>query len=64
VRVTAGAAAGWGEYPEIGRPYPQAPGLRGLLVAFGDAGHVAPYRHEAAEDAVFALAFRHRKEAG
>ena len=53
-----------GEYPEIGRPHPQAPGLRELLIAFGDSGYVALYRHESAEDAVFVLAFRHQKEAG
>jgi plasmid stabilization system protein ParE len=53
-----------GEYPEIGRPYPQAPGLRELLIAFGDSGYVALYRYEPAEDAVFVLAFRHQKEAG
>ena len=52
------------DYPEIGRPYPQEPGLRELLVAFGDSGYVALYRHDAAEDAVFILAFRHQKEAG
>ena len=53
-----------GEYPDIGRSYPQAPGLRELLIAFGDSGYVALYRHAPAEDAVFVLAFRHRKEAG
>jgi plasmid stabilization system protein ParE len=58
------ALTGLGEYPDIGRPYPQAPGLRELLVAFGDSGYVALYRHEPAEDAVFVLAFRHQKEAG
>ena len=58
------ALTGLGEYPEIGRPYPQAPGLRDLLIAFGDSGYVALYRHEPAEDAVFVLAFRHQKEAG
>ena len=58
------ALAGLGDYPEIGRPYSQEQGLRELLIAFGDSGYVALYRHEAAEDAVFILAFRHQKEAG
>jgi len=58
------ALAGLGDYPEIGRPYSQEPGLRELPIAFGDSGYVALYRHEAAEDAVFILAFRHQKEAG
>ena len=58
------ALAGLGEYPEIGRPYPQTPGLRELLIAFGDSGYVALYRHEAAENVVVVLAFRHQKEAG
>ena len=58
------ALTGLGEYPEIGRPYPQEPSLRELLIAFGDSGYVALYRHKPAEDAVFVLAFRHQKEAG
>ena len=53
-----------GEYPDIGRSYPHVQGLRELLIAFGDSGYVAPYRHEPAKDAVFVLAFRHQKEAG
>jgi plasmid stabilization system protein ParE len=52
------------DQPEIGRPYLREPGLRELLIAFGDSGYVALYRHEAAEDAVFILAFRHQREAG
>ena len=50
--------------PDIGRPLPEAPGLRELLIAFGDSGYVALYRHEPADDAVYILAFRHQKEAG
>jgi plasmid stabilization system protein ParE len=53
-----------GDQPEIGQPCPQEPGLRELLIAFGDSGYVALYRYEAAEDAVFILAFRHQREAG
>ena len=50
--------------PDIGRPLPEIPELRELVIAFGDSGYVALYRHEPADDAVCVLAFRHRKEAG
>ncbi|WP_369774281.1 hypothetical protein [Thioalkalivibrio sp. ALE19] len=38
--------------------------MRELVIAFGDSGFVALYRHEPADDAVYVLAFRHQKEAG
>ena len=50
--------------PGIGRPLEDHPELRELLIPFGDSGYVALYRHEADEDAVYLLAFRHQKEAG
>nr|WP_235911625.1 type II toxin-antitoxin system RelE/ParE family toxin [Mesorhizobium xinjiangense] len=50
--------------PEIGRPHPEVPELRELVIAFGDSGYVALYRHEPADNAVYVLAFRHQKEAG
>jgi plasmid stabilization system protein ParE len=50
--------------PDMGRPYPEMPELRELIIAFGDSGYVALYRHEPADDAVYVLAFRHQKEAG
>ena len=50
--------------PDIGRPFPEMPELRELVIAFGDSGYVALYRHELADDAVYVLAFRHQKEAG
>ncbi|WP_293766955.1 type II toxin-antitoxin system RelE/ParE family toxin [uncultured Aquitalea sp.] len=50
--------------PDIGRPLPDMPELRELVIAFGDSGYVALYRHEPAADAVYVLAFRHQKEAG
>ena len=50
--------------PDIGRPFPEIPELRELVIAFGDSGYVALYRHEPADDAVYVLAFRHQKEAG
>ena len=50
--------------PGIGRPFHEMPELRGLVIAFGDSGYVALYRHEAADDVVYILAFRHQKEAG
>jgi len=51
-------------FPDIGRPFPEMPELRELVIAFGDSGYVALYRHEPADDAVYVLAFRHQKEAG
>jgi len=50
--------------PDIGRPLPEEPELRELVIAFGDSGYVALYRHEPTDDAVYVLAFRHQKEAG
>lgn len=50
--------------PEIGRPFPEMPELRELVISFGDSGYVALYRHEPADDVVYVLAFRHQKEAG
>jgi plasmid stabilization system protein ParE len=50
--------------PDIGRPFPEMPELRELVIAFGDSGYVLLYRHEPADDAVYVLAFRHQKEAG
>jgi plasmid stabilization system protein ParE len=50
--------------PEMGRPFPELPELRELIIGFGDSGYVALYRHDPAGDAVYVLAFRHQKEAG
>lgn len=50
--------------PEIGRPFPDLPELRELLIGFGDSGYVALYRYVATENVVYLLAFRHQKEAG
>lgn len=50
--------------PDIGRPLPEMPELRELVIAFGDSGYVALYRYERTENAVYVLAFRHQKEAG
>jgi len=50
--------------PDIGRPFPELPELRELIIAFGDSGYVALYRYEPADDTVYVLAFRHQKEAG
>jgi plasmid stabilization system protein ParE len=51
-------------HPNIGRPFPELPELRELVIGFGDSGYVALYRHEPEADAVYVLAFRHQKEAG
>lgn len=50
--------------PEIGRPDPDMPELRELVIEFGDSGYIALYRYEPNLDAVFVLAIRHHKEAG
>jgi plasmid stabilization system protein ParE len=50
--------------PAIGRPLDSSIGLRELIIPFGDAGYVALYRHDPAEDAIYMLAFRHQREAG
>lgn len=50
--------------PNIGRPVPEMPELRELVIAFGDSGYVALYHHEPTDDTVYILAFRHQKEAG
>lgn len=42
----------------MGRPFPDLPELRELVIAFGDSGYVALYRHEPPDDAVYVLAFR------
>lgn len=51
-------------HPAIGRPLAEHPELRELVIAFGDSGYVALYRHDADADIVYLLAFRHQKEAG
>jgi plasmid stabilization system protein ParE len=48
----------------IGRPFPELPELRELVIPFGDSGYVALYRQSPADDRVYVLAFRHQKEAG
>ena len=50
--------------PDIGRPFPEMPELRELVIPFGDSVYVVLYRHESADDVVNVLAFRHQKEAG
>lgn len=50
--------------PDIGRPFPEQPELRELMIAFGDSGYIALYRYQPIDDAVYILAFRHQKEEG
>ena len=47
---------------DIGRPFAEMSELRELVIAFGNSGYVALYRHEPADDAVYVLAFRHQKK--
>ena len=50
--------------PELGRPLSEMPGLRELMIPFGDSGYIALYRYEPDSDTVYVVAFRHQKEAG
>ncbi|HEY4805700.1 MAG TPA: type II toxin-antitoxin system RelE/ParE family toxin, partial [Paraburkholderia sp.] len=50
--------------PAIGHPLGGSPELRELVIPFGDSGYVALYLHDADDDAVYVLAFRHQREAG
>lgn len=50
--------------PEMGRPFPELPELRELIIEFGESGYVALYRFVPTDEAVYVLAFRHQKEAG
>ena len=52
------------QHPDMGRPLPDLPELRELIIEFGNTGYVALYRHESADETVYLLAFRHQKEAG
>lgn len=48
----------------MGRPFPELPELRELIIEFGESGYVALYRFVPTDEAVYVLAFRHQKEAG
>lgn len=48
----------------IGRPSSRDPDLRELVISFGATGYIALYRHDAFDDGVYVLAFRHQREAG
>ena len=50
--------------PDMGRPFPELPELRELVIDFGDSGYVARYRHDLAADCVYVLAFQHQKVDG
>jgi len=50
--------------PEMGRPFDDLPELRELIIPFGSSGYVALYHLDIKTDLVYALAFRHQKEAG
>lgn len=52
------------ENPRMGRPFPELPELRELIIEFGESGYVALYRFVPADEVVYVLAFRHQKEAG
>lgn len=52
------------ETPAMGRSVDRQAGLRELVIGFGTSGYVALYRHDADEDIVVILAFRHQREAG
>ncbi|HKT98477.1 MAG TPA: type II toxin-antitoxin system RelE/ParE family toxin [Paraburkholderia sp.] len=48
--------------PAIGRPLPDSPNLRELVIPFGDSGYIALYLHDPGNDTVYLLAFRHQRE--
>lgn len=50
--------------PDIGRPLEDLPEIRELVIAFGESGYVALYRHDSDTNSVYILSFRHQKEAG
>lgn len=52
------------ESPEVGRPFPDRPVRRELIIEFGGSGYVALYRYERADETAYVLAFRYQKEAG
>lgn len=52
------------ESPEEGRPFPDLPQLRELIIEFGDSGDATLYRYERIDDTAYVLAFRYLKEAG
>ena len=63
-QVIAGQFLRLEKTPAIGRPLGGSPELRDLVIPFGDSGYVALYLHDAEDDAVYVLAFRHQREAG
>ena len=50
--------------PNLGRPIPELPELRELVIPFGESGYLALYRYDTADDAVYVLARRQQREAG
>lgn len=50
--------------PLMGRPMDNTHDLRELVIPFGSSGYLALYHFDAAEDAIYILAFKHQKEAG
>jgi len=50
--------------PDIGRPLHDLAELRELVIAFGDTGYIALYRHDVKTTSVYILAVRHQKQAG
>jgi hypothetical protein len=53
-----------GDALAVGRPLPDSPELRELIIPFAGSGYVTLYRNEPADDTVYVLAFRHQREAG
>jgi plasmid stabilization system protein ParE len=50
--------------PDAGRSLLDMPGIREMVIPFGDSGYLALYRYVASQDTVYVLAIRHQKEAG
>lgn len=53
-----------GRFPGMGRPVPEDPSLRELVIPFGHYGYMALYTFTPAVDTVTVLAVRHQRQAG
>ena len=48
--------------PKMGRPYPNNPTFRELIINFGGSGYLALYLYDQINDAIHVLAFKHASE--
>ena len=50
--------------PEMGRPLPTLPGVREIVIPFGDGGYIARYKYLPDGDEVRIVRIWHQREAG